>query len=220
LIEYIGRIDHQVKIRGFRIELGEIESVLRQHPALQDVVVLAREDIPGDKRLVAYVVPHSTLPTIDSLRQFVQRQLPVYMVPSAFATIDSLPLTANGKLDRKALPLPDDARPNFELEFVGPRTPTEQEVATIWVELLGMPDIGVYDNFFALGGHSLLATQLMVRVRDTFGIELFLRDFFEAPTIDGLASLIVQQLAGQQDEAELAEMLAQLEQLEQFLIAA
>ena len=193
--------DSQVKIRGFRIELGEIETVLAQHPSVQQAVVLASGDTPGDKRLAAYVVTAngSTIPAHD-LRSFLQHKLPDYMVPSAFMFLDSLPLTPNGKLDRKSLPAPDHSRPELEDTFVAPRTPIKGEIlATIWSEVLKLDKVGIHDNFFHLGGHSLLATQVVSRIRDSFKIELPLRTLFEAPTIQGVA----QKLGELRDKQEI-----------------
>jgi acyl carrier protein len=198
-IEFLGRLDHQVKIRGFRIELGEIEAVLNQYQAVQSSVVVAREDVSGDKRLVAYTlaVPGSA-PSASELRSFLQQKLPEYMVPSVFVFLDSLPLTPNGKLDRKALPAPDQTRPELDETFVAPRTPVEETLASIWAGVLKVDKVGIHDNFFELGGHSLLATQLISRIRDTFKIDLPLRSLFEAPTIYGLAQRL-QELGVKQD---------------------
>jgi amino acid adenylation domain-containing protein len=186
-IEFLGRIDHQVKIRGYRIELGEIESALSAHPALREAVVLAREDEPGDKRLVAYVVANEDAPAdlADQLRTHLRGSLPEYMVPSAFVSLEALPLTPNGKVDRKALPAPE--QPISGATYVAPRTPTEEIVAGIWAEVLKLERVGVNDNFFELGGHSLLATQVIVRVRQALGVELPLRDLFAAPMIADLS---------------------------------
>ena len=185
-IEFLGRIDHQVKVRGFRIELGEIEAVLNTHPQIQQAVVIAREELPGNKRLVAYVVSEDESLTTNQLREFLKQKLPEYMVPSAFVTLDSLPLTPNGKVDRKALPAPDGdfAR---EQEYVAPRTPSEQIIANIFANVLGVPNVGVHDNFFDLGGHSLLATQLISRTQQAFEQKLTLQRLFKSPTIAGIA---------------------------------
>ena len=190
-IEYLGRIDHQVKIRGFRIELGEIESVLCQHPAVREAVVLAREDTPGDKRLVAYLVANGApAPEVSALREHLKKQLPDYMVPAALVFLDKLPLTTNGKVDLRALPAPDQARPDLEKACAPPRTTTEEALKKIWNEVLGLSRVGIHDNFFELGGHSLLVTQVLSRVRDAFRVEVLLRRFFEAPTIAELAEVI------------------------------
>jgi len=188
-VEFLGRSDHQVKIRGFRIEVGEIEVALAQHPAVREAVVIAREDRPGDKRLVGYVVPHQA-PTVGELRRFLKEQLPDYMVPSAFVMLEALPLTPNGKIDRRALPAPDSTGIESESIFVASRTPVEAALVGIWAEVLKLERVGIQDNFFDLGGHSLLATQVISRVRDAWGVEVPLRHLFEAPTVAGLAELI------------------------------
>ena len=190
-IEFLGRLDHQVKIRGFRIELGEIEAVLSQHLAVQETVVIVREDTPSDKRLVAYlVIKQEPFPTINELRSFLKEKLPDYMVPSAFMFLDALPLTPNGKVDRQALPAPDRVRPELESTFVAPRTPVEEVLAGIWAKVLGLEQVGIHDNFFELGGHSLLATQVISRLRDAFQVELPLRSLFEVPTVADLAERV------------------------------
>ncbi|ODG96161.1 non-ribosomal peptide synthetase [Nostoc sp. KVJ20] len=191
-IEFLGRVDNQVKIRGFRIELGEIEALLTQHSDVQQAVVIAREDIPGDKRLVAYVVLNQKLDSASTLKHFLQEKLPHYMVPAVFVILDSLPLTPNGKVDRRNLPGCDRTRPALEETFVAPRSPIEKTLAVIWAELLALEEIGVNDNFFQLGGHSLIATQILSRVREVFQVELSFHHIFENPSIAGLAQLIEQ----------------------------
>ncbi|HYO58031.1 amino acid adenylation domain-containing protein, partial [Archangium sp.] len=193
-LEFLGRRDAQVKVRGFRIELGEVEAVLLQHSMVSTVAVIIREDVPGNKRLVAYVVPE---PERDAdaavLRAFLKERLPEYMVPSALVLLDALPLTPNGKVDRRALPAPASQE---EGAFVAPRSPGEELVAGIWAQLLGVSKVGVHNNFFELGGHSLLAMQLLSRVRETFKVELPVRSLFGAPTVAGLARSIESALAG------------------------
>jgi amino acid adenylation domain-containing protein len=192
-IEFLGRIDHQVKIRGFRIELGEIEAALRRHPALHQGVVIAREDLPGDKGLVAYVVPNqdaTTTPAVGDLRSFLREKLPEYMVPTAFVVLEEMPLTPNGKIDRRALPAPDPSSFRAENAYAAPRTPLEERLARIWGEMLGLTRVGVHDDFFELGGHSLRATQLVSRLRGALRVELPLRYVFETPTVAGLAERI------------------------------
>jgi acyl carrier protein len=190
-IDFLGRIDNQVKIRGFRIELGEIEAILSQHPQVRKSVVLARGDLAGDKRLVAYVVTNpDPAPTISELQRFLRHRMPDHMVPSAFVMLDKLPLTPIGKVDRRALPAPDRARPEIEEAFVPPRTPVEELLASIWREVLGLQQVGIHDDFFDLGGHSLIATQVLSRVRRAIQVDLPLRRLFQAPTIAQLAKAI------------------------------
>ncbi len=192
-IEFLGRIDDQVKIRGFRIEPGEIESVLSQHPSVRDAVVLAWEQTPGDKRLVAYLVAAQTeAPAASALRDFLKARLPDYMIPSSFVFLQALPLTPNGKVNRRALPPPDLGRPELQNPFVAPRSPIEESLAKIWAQVLGLDRVGAHDNFFDLGGHSLLATQVISRVRETYQVELPVRSFFETPTVAQIAGLIQQ----------------------------
>jgi len=188
-LEFLGRIDDQVKLRGFRIELGEIEAVLNQHATVRDAVVMVREDEPGDKRLVAYVVAaqNEAAPTLSELRSFLSEKLPEYMAPSAYVVLDGIPLTPNGKVDRRALPAPDEARSELAGEYVGPRTELEAEVAGIWAEVLKVERVGIDDNFFELGGHSLLVTQVISRLRKSLQVELPLRALFESPTVAALA---------------------------------
>ncbi|MBW4680494.1 MAG: amino acid adenylation domain-containing protein [Microcoleus vaginatus WJT46-NPBG5] len=193
-IEYLGRIDHQVKIRGFRIELGEIEALLNSHLSVQETAVIPREDVPGDQRLVAYIVPSATANSdlIKEWRRFLKERLPAYMVPSAFVLLEALPLTPNGKLDRKALPAPSNANLEREEMLVAPRNPVEKILADILAQLLGIKEIGIHDNFFELGGHSLLAIQYISRLNDAFGIKIPLRCLFENPTVEGIAVAITE----------------------------
>ena len=197
-IQFLGRVDHQVKIRGFRIELGEIETVLSQHPDVKETVVIAQSDYPSNKRLVAYVVPQQEKPehivTINALLRFLKQKLPEYMMPSTFLLLDALPLTPNGKIDRRALPVPSRTQLKDKKEIVAPRTLTEEMLARIWAEVLGIEsyhrgssEINIYDNFFELGGHSLVATVLITRIRQVFQVDLPLWRLFESSTIAGLA---------------------------------
>ncbi|HEY9510633.1 MAG TPA: amino acid adenylation domain-containing protein, partial [Verrucomicrobiae bacterium] len=187
-LEYLGRIDHQVKIRGFRIELGEIETAFRKHPALREIVVLARETQSGSKRLVAYLVAKvDQRVTTEELRRFGKEHLPDYMVPSAFVILPELPLTPNGKIDRKALPDPEHDSRDDSATYLAPRTPVEEQLASIWREVLHVQRAGVHDNFFELGGDSLLAIQVISRVRENCKVELPLFSLFDAPTIETLA---------------------------------
>ncbi|MEG5173407.1 amino acid adenylation domain-containing protein [Microcoleus sp. B3-D7] len=212
-IEFMGRSDHQVKVRGYRIELGEIEETLGQHPAVQDAAAIARDDGSGNQRLVAYVVLNQDkLPSISNLRAYLQEKLPEYMVPSAFVMLESLPLTPNGKIDRKALPAPDAAF--LQKTFVAPNTPVEKVLAGIWAEILGVEKIGIHDNFFIdLGGHSLLATQIISAVRDTFGVDVPLRSFFESPTASEQAAALVENPAQRENVENTAQLLLSLAEL-------
>jgi amino acid adenylation domain-containing protein len=188
VIEYLGRADNQVKVRGYRIELGEIESVLASCPAVQSCVVLAREDMPGDKQLIGYLVPRSgASPTIEELQVFLRDRLPDYMVPAKFVYLDSFPLTHNGKVDRKALPAPSHEEKQPDLDEARPRNAVEEKLAGIWMELFKVKSIGIHDDFFDLGGHSLLGIKLMSRIREGFGVDLPVLTLFENPTIAGLA---------------------------------
>jgi amino acid adenylation domain-containing protein len=190
-IEFLGRMDHQVKLRGYRIELGEIENVLVQHPGVRDSVVVAREDTPGNKRLVAYLAPRKErAPTIWELRSYLAEKLPGYMVPAVYVMLDALPSLPNGKVDRQALPPLGDNEPEANAAFVEPRTEVEKLVAQIWLEVLHVERIGVHDNFFDLGGHSLLAIQVISRTREIFPNGISLRSLFGAPTVAGLAATI------------------------------
>jgi amino acid adenylation domain-containing protein len=190
-LEFLGRLDHQVKIRGYRIELGEIEAALRQHPALREAVVLAREEKPGEKRLVAYVVPEGEpAPAREDLRRFLEQRLPTYMVPASYIPLHTLPLTPNGKIDRHALLATGPARSERESAFLAPRDPLEFTLATLWENTLGTEPIGVQDNFFDLGGDSLRATHLLAQIEQRWGRRLPLATLVQAPTVAQLARVL------------------------------
>jgi amino acid adenylation domain-containing protein len=212
-LEFIGRIDTQVKIRGFRIELAEIEAILIQHPDIKQVVVIAREDEPGKKLLVAYLVAKDNPPTPSNLRNFLNKKLPDYMIPAAFVFLEGFPLTPNGKINRRALPVPDTDQRNLEVDFVLPCTPIEQELATIWAEVLKLKQVGIHDNFFELGGHSLLATQVISRLRETFYLDFPLRYLFENTTIAELAQKVSEQQIEQAENDALAKILEEVDKL-------
>ncbi len=199
-IEFLGRADEQVKVRGYRVELGEIEAALGGHESVREAVVVARDDGRGEKRLVAYVVAtDDNAPNAVTLRGHLKERLPEYMIPTAFVLLDALPLTKSGKVDRRALPAPDDAaRLTFDNEFTAPRTPVEEVLAAAWAEVLGVERVGVGDDFFELGGHSLLATQVISRVREAFRVELPLRSIFESPTLAELAECVEAAIRGGQ----------------------
>lgn len=222
-LEFIGRVDEQVKLRGFRVEPGEVEAALVTHSQVEQAIVLLREDA-RQKRLVAYVVAANQQKELNagSLRSYLKTKLPDYMVPSVFVVLPVFPLNRNGKVDRRALPPPDQSSPELEADYVAPRTEVEAKLAEIWAESLGVNRVGIHDNFFELGGHSLLATQLNARIVKAFGVELTLRSLFESPTVAGFAALIAQEenqskkevrriRASRKDDAE--ELLRNIDQL-------
>jgi amino acid adenylation domain-containing protein len=192
-MEFLGRRDQQIKIRGFRIELGEIESALVANKAVREAAVLVREDMPGEKRLVAYIVPaQQPAPTTTELHSFLKEKVPEYMLPSAFVMIDTLPLTHNGKLNRDALPAPDASRPALTSSYLPPSTELERRIAEIWQDVLGVERIGMHDNFFELGGHSLLLVQMHARLNETLWQEVSIIELFKYPTIASLAAFLGQ----------------------------
>ncbi|MFZ6029474.1 MAG: amino acid adenylation domain-containing protein [Chloroflexota bacterium] len=192
-IDFLGRLDHQVKIRGFRIELGEIEAVLSHHPNIESQVVIAHTDESGEKKLVAYFTARqASSPSVRELRQHLQANLPEYMLPSLFIRLKEMPLNPNGKIDRKALPAPENAPAERQQAYVAPRNPSEATLAEIWGEVLNVATVGIHDDFFELGGHSLLATQVLTRVREKLRVNLSQRELFDAPTIAALAAVIAE----------------------------
>jgi acyl carrier protein len=219
-LEYLGRNDFQVKVRGFRIELGEIEAKLVACEHVREAVVIAREDVAGDKRLVAYVVAHAGQEvTASVLREQLLAELPEYMVPSAFVSLAGLPLTPNGKLDRRSLPAPDQAAVASRA-YEAPVGEVEEAIAQIWQELLGLERVGRHDHFFELGGHSLLVMQLVTRVRERFNVDLPLRMLFEQPRFSTLAECIVSERLKQFTVSDLSEVEDELNHLsEEELLA-
>ena len=213
-IAFLGRLDDQIKIRGYRIELNEINAVLNEHPSVQASLVIALEDVPGEKRLVAYAVPVSGAERDEqSLRELLRQRLPDYMEPAAFVWMESLPLTPNGKVDRAALPRPSVESSLRNREFIAPRTPVEEALAGIIQEVLKLPRVSMDDDFFHLGAHSLLGAQVIARVRSVFGTELKLLDVFDAPTVAELSVKIEEALTRQLNamtEAEVDAALAAL----------
>jgi acyl carrier protein len=196
-IEFLGREDSQVKIRGYRVELGEIEAILASHPAVHDAVVLAQGgNAPGEKRLNAYVVAEPGL-ELPELRAFLKDRLPEYMVPAGFLFLEALPLTANGKVDRRALPAIDHEKPAGRGEYMAPRTEIEEALASICGEALGVEKLGIHDDFFELGGDSLMAIRAIFRIRKAVGVELQVRSFFDAPTVASLAEVIEELILAQ-----------------------
>ncbi|HWM94191.1 MAG TPA: amino acid adenylation domain-containing protein [Thermoanaerobaculia bacterium] len=190
-LEFRGRADHQVKVRGFRIELGEIEAALRRLVGVRDAAAVVREDAPGDRRIIAYVVPiGEPAPALTDLRDGLKESLPDYMIPSAFVTLPALPLTPSGKVDRRALPAPGAERPDMDSDFAAPRNPVEEMLAGIFSEVLKIERVGIHDDFFVLGGHSLLVAQVATRVRQALAIELPIPEIFRRPTVSQLAELV------------------------------
>ena len=191
VIEFLGRIDHQVKVRGFRIELGEIEVALVQHPAIQEAAVVVREAAPGAARLVAYLVSaHTPPPTTAELRHFLGQTMPDYMLPATFLFVDTLPLTPSGKIDRRALPDLEHARPALEQAYVAPRNAVEATLTQLWADALGLEHVGIDDNFFELGGHSLLAGRIIAQLRDRLHVDLSMHVIFEAQTVAAVAAYV------------------------------
>jgi natural product biosynthesis luciferase-like monooxygenase protein len=211
-IEFLGRVDQQVKIRGFRIELGEIEAVLEQHPSVREAVVTARDDSAGAGRLVAYFTSEAAELPVSSLRGFLEGKLPEHMLPSAFVRLSSFPLTPNGKVNRLVLPDPDVERPDLTEPFVAPRTPVEKALAEIWSATLGVERIGAQDRFFDLGGNSLSAVQIAFKIRQAFKIDIPLQ-FFQTPTLAGLAQKVEEQIIEQAEGAELDKLFEEIETL-------
>jgi hypothetical protein len=202
-------MDFQVKVRGYRIELGEIEARLAEHPGVRAPVVLVREDAPGDRRLVAYHLGDEPV-AVDALRAHLAERLPEYMVPAAYVWMEAYPLTPNGKVDRRALPAPEgDAYAAGE--YMAPVGETEEALAGIWAEVLGVERVGRHDNFFALGGHSLLAVRVISRMRQVLGAEVGIADLFEKPVLSTLAQHVVHALLAQFDPEELARLGALLD---------
>ena len=209
---HLGRQDFQVKIRGHRVEAAEIETALLNAGNIKEASVVLREDRPGDQRLVAYLVPaQKPAPTIPTLRRMLAATLPGYMVPAAFVLLDALPLLPSGKVDRRALPAPDSARPALQSPFVAPRTPVEEALAGIWAEALNLDQVGIYDNFLELGGDSLLATQVLAQVIRTLQVEVPLRSLLASPTVADMAVVITQSQAQQAEPADMERLLAALE---------
>jgi acyl carrier protein len=212
-LEFAGRIDTQVKVRGFRIELGEVEAALAAHPDVREAAAVTRVDASGNARLLAFVVWRGEAGDISVLQAALQRRLPAWMVPSEIVPLDALPVTAAGKLDRRALErmVPEGGGPR---EIRPPSNPVEEGLAAIWSELLGVERVGLDDDFFALGGHSLLATQLVSRVRQRFGVDLPLHGLFELRTLEDLArEVLARTLEGGEDEGGMDLLLAELDDL-------
>jgi len=213
-IGFIGRKDYQINIRGIRIEPGEIESVLSDHPAIRQAVVVDRENNHGEKFLAAYVTcSMKTTPTVSNLRGFLHGKIPDSMIPSTFVFLNTMPLTTSGKIDRKALPAPPKTRPHLENPFIEARTPVEETLVQIWSKVLGIDQVGIHDNFFELGGNSLMGTRVVSHIRDTFFLDLPVRLVFENPTVAELAVTVTQRKAAKEERKDIEHILAQLETL-------
>ena len=209
-----GRKDFRVKIRGYGVELVEVEKCLRDHAKIRDVVVVAPAGDSGEARLVAYFTSfRESSPTVSELRVFLKKNLPDYMVPSAFVMLDTIPLTPNGKLDRQALPEPDKLRPRLDTSYAAPTIPAEEQLAEIWSQILALDRVGVHDNFFDLGGHSLAATRVMSQVIKTFQLELPLQSLFQSPTVAEMAAVIAEHQGKKLDKKELNRILTEMELL-------
>jgi len=224
-IEYIGRNDDQIKIRGFRIELGEIESLLNKHSQVKNAVVVMREDTPGEKRLVAYVLVNGKNdPSASVLRDHLKTRLPDYMIPVHFITMTSFPLMPSGKINRRGLPPPDMKRPDITEKFVAAKTEDERVLTEIWKEVLKLETIGINDNFFEIGGHSLLATQIISRINKRYGVALPIRTLFEITSISGLSKELVRIISDKRERQTISDYLnemnreydEELEKLEEF----
>ena len=211
---HLGRKDFQVKIRGNRVEIAEVEMALMELDGVKEAVVVAREDVPGYKRLVAYIVPQSAPPpSVGTLRRALAARLPEYMIPSAVVLLDKLPVIGVGKVDRSALPVPDKGRPDLDVPYVAPGTPVEEELSRIWAEVLSLDEVGIHDNFFDLGGHSLSANRVVSRVFEQYRLEIPLQSLFRSPTIAEMAALISQFQGKMLNEMQLAAILEELASL-------
>jgi acyl carrier protein len=209
-----GRKDFRVKVRGYGVDLMEVENTLRSYPSVKDAVVMVRANESGEVRLLGYVTAggHES-PTVTELRRFLLEHLPDYMVPAAFVSLDVIPMTPNGKVDRRSLPVPDDSRPELDAPFMAPETPLEEQLAKIWVQILGLNRIGIHDNFFDLGGHSLAASRVVSHVIQEFQIEVPLQALFQSPTIAEMAAVIIERQAAKFLTEDLDGILTELESL-------
>lgn len=195
ILDFLGRNDNQVKLHGVRVELGELEGILSAHSDVREVAVLLREDVPGDKRIVAYLsaADEHTLEMVE-IRRYMQERVPAYLLPAAFIEMKTFPLTGNGKIDRIALPAPDGSRPQLREPYVAPQTIAEQAVTSIWQQVLQLDQVGARDNFFQLGGQSILAIQIIQRINQLFAINLPMRVIFTESSVAALAVLVEETL--------------------------
>jgi non-ribosomal peptide synthetase component F len=209
----MGRKDSQVKNRGHRIETADVETALMNLDTIREAVVLLREDLSRDPRLIAYIVSIEKPPAVNRLRRALTERLPEYAIPSVFVALDAMPLTPSGKIDRRALPDPGNSRPELDMPFVMPTTPIEKQLARIWAQILSLDQVGAQDNFFELGGHSLAATRVVTEVIRQFRLDLPLHSLFEAPTVARMALVIMEHQAKKLDDKLLERILADLEAL-------
>lgn len=213
-LEHLGRKDSRVKIRSFRVDIGEVEATLVDHPGVKEAAVIAKETQSGDTRLLAYLVPKTyPPPTVTDLRNFFKTKLPDYMIPSTFMTLEEMPLTRTGKVNRRALPHLSNSRPELGIPYMAPTTPVETELGRIWAGVLCLDQVGIHDNFFDLGGHSLAATRVVSQVIKQFQLELPLHSLFQSPTVAEMAIVITKNQAKKLDETDLHRILAELESL-------
>jgi acyl carrier protein len=210
----MGRKDFQVKVRGHRVEVAEIEARLLSSGKVKEAIVTLREDRPGDQRLVAYFVPaERPIPTVTTLRRALAEKLPDYMIPSAFVSLDALPLLPNGKIDCRQLPIPERTRADLATPFLPPQTRVEEALTGIWAEVLVLDRVGIHDNFLELGGNSLLATQIISRVISILQVQIPLRSLFESPTVADMAMVVTQNQIKKAEQKDIERMLEELERL-------
>jgi acyl carrier protein len=214
LLEHLGRKDSMVKIRSFRVDIGEVEAKLSEHPGVKEAAVIAKENLFGETTLIAYFVPYGNpSPTVTSLRSFLQKELPDYMIPTTFVALTKFSLLATGKVNRRALPDPGRSRPELATDYAAPRTPIEQQLAKVWGEILSLNQIGIHDDFFELGGHSLAATRVVSQVIKQFQLQIPLRSLFDSPTVAEMAAVITEHQGKQLGGIELEQLLSELESM-------
>jgi acyl carrier protein len=211
-LEHLGRKDSQVKIRSFRVNIGEVEATLVEHSEIKEAAVIAKKTQSGDWTLIAYLLPKAfPPPTTTNLRTFFKNRLPDYMIPSTFITLEKMPVTSTGKINRRELPQPGSSRPELGISYAAPRTSVETELERIWASVLYLNHVGINDNFFDLGGHSLAASRVISRVIQTFQLELPIKALFDAPSVAEMAAIITQHQAKRASDTELAQMLREVE---------
>jgi len=208
-----GRKDFRVKVRGYGVEIAEVEQALRRHEAVKDAVVVAGQYKSGETRLVAYYTASQPAPSLTQLRSFLAKELPDYMIPSAFGLIDSMPLAPSGKIDRTALPDAGKFRPQLDIPYTAPQTAVEKELTKIWAEVLSLNQIGIHDNFFDLGGHSLAVSRVISRVIQAFQLDISLKDLFASPTVASMAFLITRNQGNKASSEEIERVLYEIDSM-------